>query len=102
LIDNVFKRQKKKVRAQFPSSCRARLSFSEEEKEHKEGAHQLTSLTNLGDSAMPAFTSTIEDRVSPMKSVETTASLVMPRMPCNFFFVEERRRNHKGREGKRE
>jgi len=51
---------------------------------------------------MPAFTSTIEDRVSPMKSVETTASLVMPRMPCNFFFVEERRRNHKGREGKRE
>ena len=54
--------------------------------QEKQKTHQLTSLTNLGDNAIPALTSTIEDRVSPMKSVETTASLVMPRMPSKTFF----------------
>ena len=52
----------------------------------KETTHQLTSLTNVGDSAIPALASTIDDLVSPMKSVDTTASSVMPRMPFDFFF----------------
>ena len=43
-------------------------------------------MTNVGDSAIPALASTIDDLVSPMKSVDTTASSVMPRMPFDFFF----------------
>ena len=51
----------------------------------KETTHQLTSLTNVGDSAIPALASTIDDLVSPMKSVDTTASSVMPRFPPDPF-----------------
>lgn len=43
--------------------------------------HMLT-LTNLLLSAMPALTSTMDDLLSWIKSVDTTSSLVTPRMPC--------------------
>lgn len=39
-------------------------------------SYQDTSLTKVGDSMMPAPLSTMEERVSPTKSVDTTASSV--------------------------
>ena len=67
--------------------------FNRKPRQRKKKNEKLTSLTNLGDSAIPALASTIDDLVSPMKSVETTASLVMPRIPSIrlilLFFSEE-------------
>ena len=44
--------------------------------------HDFLTLTNLELREMPACTSTIEDLLSWMKSVDTTWSSVTPRMPC--------------------
>ena len=51
-------------------------------------SYQLTSLTKLGDSEMPAVASKMDDRSSPMKSAETTASSVYPMMPLRLPFLD--------------
>lgn len=43
---------------------------------HPPLSYHETSFTNVGDSWMPAPASTMDERVSPMKSVDTTASVV--------------------------
>mmetsp|Transcript_3659 Transcript_3659/g.14729 ORF Transcript_3659/g.14729 Transcript_3659/m.14729 type:complete len:299 (-) Transcript_3659:1382-2278(-) len=51
-------------------------------------SYQLTSLTKLGESEMPAVASKIDERSSPMKSADTTASSVYPMIPFSSPFVE--------------